>query len=80
MTWERVKDGVQSGRDSFGRGVEGFVEGVENWTGLKVKDTFNAGKEVVEVETKEVVKAVEAKVEEVKGVAEKKVEEAKRLV
>lgn len=80
MTWERVKDGVQSGRDSFGRGVEGFVEGVENWTGLKVKETFKAGKEVSEVKAREVVKAAEAKVEEAKVVVEKKVEEVKRRV
>lgn len=80
MTWEMMKDGAQSGRERFGRGVEGFVDGVESWTGLKVKETLQVGQVASEAKAKEVVKAVEAKVEEAKDAVEKKVEDAKRLV
>lgn len=87
MTWEMMKSGAQSGRASVDRGVAGFVEGVENWTGLKLKETLKVGGQVSEVKAKEVVKAtatakevVESKIDEVKEVVEKKVDEAKRLV
>ncbi|KIY69957.1 hypothetical protein CYLTODRAFT_435920 [Cylindrobasidium torrendii FP15055 ss-10] len=43
MGWERVKEGVEGGRERVGGVVEGVVGGVERGTGLKVREALGWG-------------------------------------
>ncbi|KAI0754198.1 apolipo protein O-domain-containing protein [Daedaleopsis nitida] len=86
MTWERVKDATQNGRESFSSGVAGLVGKVEEATGLKLRETLGWRERAAAVEKQakrevsETVVAIEEKAHEVREVVEKKVEETKRLV
>ena len=40
MTWERVKDATQSGREQINRGATIVVDKVQEATGLKLKETL----------------------------------------
>ena len=90
MTWERIKDASQSGRESFSGGAASVVERVEEATGLKLGETLGWRRRV-EGKAEDVVKrvedsaeaartSVEAKSEEVKERIEEKVETSKRLL
>lgn len=77
MTWERVKEGTQSGREGVMKGVEGAVEWVQGATGLKVKETLGWGETQAkkgESVVSEVIHAADKKVEEVKEAANRKLE------
>ncbi|KAJ8690804.1 hypothetical protein PTI98_012203 [Pleurotus ostreatus] len=77
MTWERVKEGTQSGREGVIKGVEGAVEWVQGATGLKVKETLGWGETQAkkgESVVSEVIHAANKKVEEVKEAANRKLE------
>ncbi|RDX51735.1 hypothetical protein OH76DRAFT_1463125 [Lentinus brumalis] len=95
MTWERVKDATQNGRETFSEGVATLVGKVEEATGLKLRETLGWRQAQVQarahVRAQEVLRnteesaqtakaVVEEKVEEVKEVVEEKVKEVKRLV
>lgn len=94
MTWYRVKDATQSGRETFSSGVADLVGRVEEATGLKLRETLGWRDRVVsaaEVKTRETVEAaeesavtakavVDTKVEEAKAAVAQKLEESKRLV
>ncbi|KAG9217606.1 hypothetical protein CCMSSC00406_0010425 [Pleurotus cornucopiae] len=77
MTWERVKEGTQSGREGVMKGVEGAVEWVQGATGLKVKETLGWGETQAkkgESVVSEVIHAADKKVEEVKEAENRKLE------
>ncbi|KAI0659863.1 apolipo protein O-domain-containing protein [Cubamyces menziesii] len=94
MTWERVKDATQNGRETFSRSVATLVGKVEETTGLKLRETLGWRESTLKnVETKtreiaatsrksvaQVADAVEAKAAEAVEEVEQKVEETKRLV
>ena len=54
MTWDRVKDATQNGRETFSDGVASAVGKVEEATGLKLRETLG-WQQGVEAEAKEVV-------------------------
>ncbi|KAI0641347.1 apolipo protein O-domain-containing protein [Trametes meyenii] len=91
MTWDRVKDATQNGRETFSNGVADLVGRVEEATGLKLRETLgwrsqavNAGKAQAEklaataAQASETAQAVvEVKVEKA---VEAKPAQPKRLV
>ena len=94
MTWERVKDTTQNGRETFSSSVATLVGKVEETTELKLRETLGWRERTlknVETKTREIAEtsresgaqvadAVEAKALEVVDKVEQKVEEPKRLV
>ncbi|RDB18218.1 MICOS subunit MIC26 [Hypsizygus marmoreus] len=87
MTWERIKDATQNGREWVTHGAVSAVERVQVATGLKLKETlgwaqaetqlakrnFSVVEKVVEEQVHDKVVALEEK-------TEKKIEQVKRLV
>ncbi|KAI0761316.1 apolipo protein O-domain-containing protein [Trametes elegans] len=83
MTWERIKDATQSGREKFSTGVAGLVGRVEEATGLKLRETLgwrDRAVKAAEAKTLEVVNKVEESATAAKAVADAKVEEVKEAV
>ncbi|OJT13708.1 MICOS subunit MIC26 [Trametes pubescens] len=94
MTWYRLKDATQSGRETFSNGVADLVGKVEEATGLKLRETLGWRDRAVsaaEVKAHEVAEAaeesavitnavVDIKAEEAKAALVQKPEERKRLV
>jgi organizing structure protein 2 len=93
MTWERMKEGVHSGREKTDSVMEALVGRVQGWTGLKLRET--AGEEVfakrADSKVLEAVRVAEKKIAEVTDTAgqtaevarpavEAQVEDAKRIV
>ena len=95
MTWERIKDATQNGRETFSEGIASLVGKVEAATGLKLCETLGwrtaRAEARGEMHAKQVLQNVEAsaqtaqaatgkKAEEIKEVVEEKAKEVKRLV
>ncbi|RPD54981.1 hypothetical protein L226DRAFT_509315 [Lentinus tigrinus ALCF2SS1-7] len=84
MTWERVKDATQNGRETFSEGVANLVGKVEETTGLKLRETLGWRRAQVqsqaEVRAKEVVRSAEESAQVAKAVVEEKAEEVKEIV
>ncbi|KAF8228109.1 hypothetical protein L208DRAFT_1404379 [Tricholoma matsutake] len=74
MTWERIKDATHNGRAWMNRGEETAIHSVQEFTGLKLRETFGwtpiAGQKV-EGKARDNSKAAEKKVEESKNVADR---------
>lgn len=69
MTWERIKDVSQNGRQWLNSGADVAVDKVQEVTGLKLKETFGwtqEGMQRVEAKTSDIAKAVEDKAAETK--------------
>ncbi|EGO28782.1 hypothetical protein SERLADRAFT_459578 [Serpula lacrymans var. lacrymans S7.9] len=73
MGWERAKEGVATGQESFGKGVQGVVDKVQEVTGLKLGDALGRSREIKE-EAKEVVRVAK---EDLKEVIDSKDDESK---
>lgn len=91
MTWERVKEVTQSGRESATSTLANLLGKAEETSGLKLRETLGvksptkpALAQAVEERMKEVVNAVEEELVDTKVAVEEKVqekvEEVKRLV
>jgi MICOS complex subunit MIC26 len=39
MTWDRIKEGVESGKEAAGEGASTILGKLQDWTGLKLRDT-----------------------------------------
>ncbi|KAI5835246.1 hypothetical protein K523DRAFT_368491 [Schizophyllum commune Tattone D] len=77
MTWQRLKDATESGREKLGDGVLAAVEAAQSATGLKLKEALGWSKaraEEVKVQARAVAEDAEAKVRETAAAAEDKVE------
>ncbi|KAF8063973.1 apolipo protein O-domain-containing protein [Lyophyllum atratum] len=82
MTWERVKEKSQSGRQWVNKEAEVAVDKVQEVTGLKLKETLGwnlkqPAMERIEARTSEIAKAVEERAEETKAAVKKTAEEVK---
>ncbi|KAI0821869.1 apolipo protein O-domain-containing protein [Trametes gibbosa] len=64
MTWERVKDATQNGRETFSSSVASLVGSIEAATGLKLRETLGWRERAVKA------KAVEVRAREILDVAE----------
>ncbi|KAF8890787.1 apolipo protein O-domain-containing protein [Gymnopilus junonius] len=83
MTWERVKEATQSGRDRINRGATVAVDKVQEVTGLKLKETLGWQQKQVEKVEKAVVHTKDAIVEKVAEKvheAEKTAKDAQRKI
>ena len=79
MTWERIKDATQNGREAFSSGVASLVGKVEEATGLKLRETLGWRERVVAAESKAMRQAEEA-VDAVGGVVAGSTKEVKAAV
>ncbi|TRM61114.1 apolipo protein O-domain-containing protein [Schizophyllum amplum] len=78
MTWYRLKDATQSGREKMGDGVLAAVEATQSLTGLKLKEALGWSKAraaEVKEQARVIAEDAEAKVRETTTAAETKVEE-----
>lgn len=92
MAWERVKDSTANSRAHINKGAVVAVEKVQEFTGLKLRETLGwtqAASKTIESKAEKVFEFGEAneakavvgkKIEDVKAEAEKTVEEVKKLV
>lgn len=83
MTWERVKEATQSGREQINRGTTVAIDKVQEVTGLKLKETLGWQEKQAEVLEKAAVLTKEAIVEKVAEKvqqAEKTAQDAQRKI
>ncbi|CDO71079.1 hypothetical protein BN946_scf184844.g83 [Trametes cinnabarina] len=83
MTWARVKEATQSGREALSTGAVSLVGRVEEATGLKLRETLgwsDRAFKTVEAKTRQVVEAAKEKAVEAKAAVDQKVDEAKAAV